>query len=190
MTPREGRRETIIDEASRLFAERGFHGVQMDEIARLSGVAKGTLYNHFGSKDQLYAAVLRSRLSGLVDQLERAYELRNEPWRDLHSFVVHWQGFMVRNPYFFRLWRLEGGNARDEEFVQLKNRVDEILCRVIEHGQQEGCFRPCAPDEVADMILGMLDYRVCSLIAAEEDGRDAAAVMELLRHGLEKEITV
>lgn len=54
----EKRRESIIDVAKRLFAQKGFHGVSIDEIVKAVGVSPSILYRHFKSKEDLYTAVL------------------------------------------------------------------------------------------------------------------------------------
>lgn len=53
------RKATLIDAAKRLFAEKGFHGVSIDEIVKTVGVSPAILYRHFNSKDELYDAVLQ-----------------------------------------------------------------------------------------------------------------------------------
>lgn len=55
----ETKREQLLQTASRLFYENGFHATGISEILNKSGVAKGTLYQHFASKDELIEAVLR-----------------------------------------------------------------------------------------------------------------------------------
>lgn len=57
LTPRS-RREEILDEATRLFAERGYEGASMADLAERVGLRKASLFHHFASKDVLYAAVL------------------------------------------------------------------------------------------------------------------------------------
>ncbi|VAW50413.1 Transcriptional regulator, AcrR family [hydrothermal vent metagenome] len=52
------RRESILSAAQSLFADKGFHGVSIDEIARKVNVSPAILYRHFASKQALYAAVL------------------------------------------------------------------------------------------------------------------------------------
>jgi len=54
----EQRRNSIIDAAKQLFAEKGFHGVSIDEIVNQVGVSPSILYRHFSSKEELYEAVL------------------------------------------------------------------------------------------------------------------------------------
>src|ERR1700736_1541163 len=62
-------RSAIIDAAERLFLERGFGSVSMDELAEAAGVARRTLYNQFTSKEEIFREMLL-RVSG---QLEHAF---------------------------------------------------------------------------------------------------------------------
>ncbi|UCB55859.1 MAG: TetR/AcrR family transcriptional regulator [Thiotrichales bacterium] len=58
--PGPERRESILNAAQRLFAEKGYHGVSIDEIAREVNVSPAILYRHFKSKKVLYEAVLQA----------------------------------------------------------------------------------------------------------------------------------
>ena len=66
---RGGSREAIVEAAQRLFLERGFGSVSMDELAEAAGVARRTLYNQFASKEEIFREMLL-RVSG---QLEDAF---------------------------------------------------------------------------------------------------------------------
>lgn len=65
---RGGSREAVVDAATRLFLERGFGAVSMDDLAEAAGVARRTLYNQFASKEEIFREMLR-RVS---QQLEHA----------------------------------------------------------------------------------------------------------------------
>ena len=65
---RGGSREAVVDAATRLFLERGFGAVSMDDLAEAAGVARRTLYNQFASKEEIFREMLR-RVS---EQLEHA----------------------------------------------------------------------------------------------------------------------
>jgi TetR/AcrR family transcriptional regulator of autoinduction and epiphytic fitness len=66
---RGGSREAIVEAAERLFLERGFGAVSMDELAEAAGVARRTLYNQFASKEEIF----REMLSRVARQLEDAF---------------------------------------------------------------------------------------------------------------------
>ncbi|GAB2647981.1 TetR/AcrR family transcriptional regulator [Gordonia jinhuaensis] len=70
--PRSARRLQLLDAASEIFVERGYHSAGMDEIAVHAGVSKPVLYQHFPSKLDLYLAVLDSHAETLVSQVRKA----------------------------------------------------------------------------------------------------------------------
>ena len=73
---REARLRSILDAALAIFAERGFAAARLDDIAAQAGVAKGTLYLYFPSKDALFEGLVRSivasPLKGLTDEIARS----------------------------------------------------------------------------------------------------------------------
>ena len=97
-SPAAGRRpekaEAILDAASQLFREHGYGAVSMDQIAREAGVSKATVYAHFVSKDQLFAAMIhnacRVYAEGLVPaltEMEDALCRESDDSRRLHSLL-------------------------------------------------------------------------------------------------------
>src|SRR5437660_12011340 len=61
-SPAGGKRERILDAAVRVFAEKGFFGAKVSEIAREAGVADGTIYLYFKSKDDLLISLFEDRM--------------------------------------------------------------------------------------------------------------------------------
>ncbi|MFE6964861.1 TetR/AcrR family transcriptional regulator [Agromyces sp. NPDC057679] len=73
-------KRAILDAALELAATKGITGTTMDEVAELAGVAKGSLYYNFSSKDQLFEAMLQEGVGSLADSLRAAKgELRGWP---------------------------------------------------------------------------------------------------------------
>src|SRR5579872_3681161 len=62
-------RNAILDAAEAVFAERGFHGARIQDIAQRARIAVGTVYNHFEQKDDVLAALLELRSEELMAQL-------------------------------------------------------------------------------------------------------------------------
>src|SRR4051794_39147568 len=63
------RREEILDEATQLFAERGYEGTSMADLAEKVGLRKASLFHHFASKEVLYAAVLERLVSRVAEAI-------------------------------------------------------------------------------------------------------------------------
>jgi AcrR family transcriptional regulator len=72
-------RERLLDTALTLFERDGFHATGIDRVLAESGVAKMSLYKHFGSKDALAAAALRHRSAALLARLDAAREAAPDP---------------------------------------------------------------------------------------------------------------
>src|SRR6202043_2070284 len=76
--PRGGSRDAIVEAAVRLFLERGFGSVTMDELAEAAGVARRTLYNQFTSKEEIFREMLLKVSGQLEDAFPPGIETRGE----------------------------------------------------------------------------------------------------------------
>jgi AcrR family transcriptional regulator len=69
---REAKREAILEAARKVFLEVGFGATSMDAVAAVARVSKQTVYNHFGSKEELFGAMIRSACDRIVTAFEQA----------------------------------------------------------------------------------------------------------------------
>lgn len=76
---REDRMEQMLDSAHRLFAERGYAAVTMDEIAAAVGITKPLIYNYFGNKEQLYITCMERSGDALVESISGAVASAPDP---------------------------------------------------------------------------------------------------------------
>lgn len=82
---RSDRSEQLVGVAAALFAEAGFHGVSMNEVAQRAGVSKPVLYDHFGSKEGLFAACTRRSAAVLAAEVAAAAQGRTDPRDQLEA---------------------------------------------------------------------------------------------------------
>src|SRR5213082_2157049 len=80
---RGGSRDAIVEAAQRLFLQRGFGSVSMDELAEAAGVARRTLYNQYASKEEIF----REMLLGVSGQLEHAFPAGIETSGDVEEVL-------------------------------------------------------------------------------------------------------
>jgi AcrR family transcriptional regulator len=73
------RREQLLDVSRRLFAEKGFDGTSVEEIAARAKVSKPVVYEHFGGKEGIYAVVVDREIRALTDALNGALEKGHHP---------------------------------------------------------------------------------------------------------------
>jgi AcrR family transcriptional regulator len=96
---RRTRRDEILDIAVALFAQRGYHGVSMDDIGAAAGVTGPALYHHFAGKEAMLAAALIPVSEGLLTGgLTLVTEHPDDPRALLHSLVDFHVAFALENP--------------------------------------------------------------------------------------------
>src|SRR5436190_22756784 len=84
---RTEKRERILAAAERVFARRGFFASRVSEIAKDAGVADGTIYNYFKSKDDLLISLFEHRMKQVNDTLRAAITSADRPVDQLRAFI-------------------------------------------------------------------------------------------------------
>jgi AcrR family transcriptional regulator len=77
--PREDRKKQMLDKAHKLFAERGYAAVTMDEIAAAVGITKPLIYNYFGNKERLYITCMERSGDALIEAIAEAVADADDP---------------------------------------------------------------------------------------------------------------
>src|SRR4030088_2423479 len=108
--PAPRRRRQLLDVAVEVFAERGFHGTSMDDVADADGVTKPVLYQHFSSKRQLYLELLDDVGSRLVAAVTGAVDGASGPRQQVEAGFGAYFRFVAQATSGFRL--LFGGGVR------------------------------------------------------------------------------
>jgi AcrR family transcriptional regulator len=142
----ERTRAEILDVATSEFADRGYAGARVDEIAAKTSTTKRMIYYYFGGKEQLYVAVLEraySRIRRLEQQLDVEHLDPVQAVRELAGLTFdHHEA----HPEFIRLVSIENIHraehiARSKALSGLANPVLDVLDRILERGWDAGLFR-------------------------------------------------
>ncbi len=158
---RGGSREAIVEAAGRLFLEKGFGAVSMDELAEAAGVARRTLYNQFSSKEEIFRDMLL-RVSG---QLEDAFPSGVETQGDVED-VLRLVARMIlklhRNPDYLGFLRMVVADSRQfpwiaEAFATVMDPQTERLVRYLAHLTALGMLDCGNPLLAAHQFMGMLN---------------------------------
>jgi AcrR family transcriptional regulator len=109
--------QRIIDAAAKLFAERHYHEVRMDDIAAKANVAKGTIYLHFKDKDDLYQALTIDSLRRLSERIRESLVGLHDPESKILCFnreaIRYYEHHVFRLELIHRVERLQDLGATD-----------------------------------------------------------------------------
>lgn len=92
----ELRRKAILDAATQVFSEKGFRKATIKDIARVAGLADGTIYNYFGNKRELFIAIIESINNPLVAELEQTPGIGQSETL-IHFLVAYGHRFVTEN---------------------------------------------------------------------------------------------
>ena len=142
--PTAQRREEILDAAHTLFTTKGFQPTTMEDILRIVGIAKGTLYYHFPSKEQILKALVL-RIVHQVEQQAREIAASSAPAADKLAAIMSAMRLVDTETELVDQFHAPG-NA---EFQHLT----PVLAEVITQGMAEGTFTTERPHDVIELLL-------------------------------------
>lgn len=152
--------EKILESASELFAEKGYNGARVDELARAAGVNKATLYYQIGDKEALYHAVLERVFRRTADEVEAAVAGSDSPEEQIRRFITVFAETTGNSRYMSPILLREiasGGRNLPEQAVKQMSRVLNALSSSLQNGVSQGVFRPVNTFMVHMMIVGSLN---------------------------------
>src|SRR4030095_5357890 len=147
-----GLRERILDAAMGIFARHDYHEVLMDDVARESGVAKGTLYRYFPSKRELYLGVMFEGIDRLHEALREAVAGIGEPVGKLARLVYTLLDHFWHRRFFFALIHRNEDRPDDPDGREWERRRTE-LARLVQQ---------LLEDAIAGSQLRQVDPRVAA----------------------------
>jgi AcrR family transcriptional regulator len=163
---RDARRRELAAAAAEVFAERGYEGTRIADVAERAGVGKGTVYEYFGSKEELFFAVFEEVHRELDERLERVVDPDAPAPEQLRVAVRSMVEETVEQVELYgltlELWTgassgLYGGRLR-EAFVDLYGCLRGQVAGIVRAGQAAGELRAGVdPDGLAAAIVGAVD---------------------------------
>lgn len=153
--------EKILKAAQQLFAERGFWGTSVQDIADRAQVNKAMLFYYFKSKENLYFTLLDRILTGVIATLKRQIETQTVPGEKLKS-LFDLYGDLATEPQHFDLFKIlfqdiMGPCDRVKDSIKEHiGQVNSLVEDVIAQGISTGEFRDADPHLTALSIMGIM----------------------------------
>lgn len=178
------KRAATLEAATKLFSKMPYHLVSMDDIAKKARVAKGTLYYHFTSKEDLYAALLQEGIDALLMDL-KAEANGKDAVENLRLFITRLTVFFREKREFFEVLRQEENGLFAKKLKNCYERacsVKDLLQALLQQGVAEGSFRQDLDvPTTAEIALGMIKS---SMNGAEESERISRTISAILFNGI------
>jgi TetR/AcrR family transcriptional regulator len=165
MPPRprsEGKRSRIIDAAMRHFAEQGYHAARVGDIAAGLGIAKGSVFQHFGSKDGLFFEVYKKAVRSFPSYLDAPQDIRERGFFEVLRYWLARTEHLLHEDWIPYRVSLLGNYGTD---LTLKREINRFLMAedpygtvaFVQFGLQRGELRR---DLDQEMMVSILDWTV------------------------------
>lgn len=150
--------QTVINAGLMSFAQQGFHGTSMRDIAAAAGTSLSNLYNYVPSKTDLLAQVLQTTAGDLLEKLQAAAARATDPVSGLELLVSAYIDFIVDQPEAsvigiseIRYLEGEGRGA----VVSVRDNVERLFIETVTKGVESGVFRTVYPRDAARAVIGL-----------------------------------
>jgi TetR/AcrR family transcriptional regulator len=170
--------ERILVAARTVFAEKGYSGAHIDEIAVRAGVNKATIYYQIGDKDTLYANVIHQVIGNTAQGIALAVGDADKPEEKLKAYITFIAGAVDKNPELPPIMMREiasGGATMPKLVMEDISSVLTILAGILDEGRKKGIFIETVPFLIHMMIMGtILFYKKASPIKDKQSWIPAA----------------
>jgi TetR/AcrR family fatty acid metabolism transcriptional regulator len=180
--------QQIVEAAIRVFARSGYYNSRVSDIAREAGIASGTIYLYFKTKDEILVTLFRDRMAAFVSHLRREIAAEADPVAKIRRLVgVHF-AVLEQNPALAEVVQVElrqghkffrGASAHEV------SAYFELIGSILEEGVAAGRFHAELPVKVATkMLFGAMDQMATSWVLGKRgyrlvDAADAVATIFL-----------
>lgn len=149
------RRSQLIEVGRQVFAERGYDRTSVEEIARRAGITKPIVYEHFGGKEGLYAAVVALESERLVTLVSNAISA-GTPRQHVEAGILAFLRYVRDEPDGFRVLARDAPASREYEYTlsQLAGEVGAVFAREFLRAD----YDPATAPIYARALVGMITF--------------------------------
>ncbi len=182
---RQIRRAQILDAAKTVFAQRGYHNASINEIIRRAGIARGTFYLYFESKQKVFDSVLVDALQQLRRRITRIEvdQPAAAPGIQLRDNLVRIFDYLLTDKEFTQLLLAQGVAAEAEDAERIGSFFDQVIGLInhsLTRGITLGLVRPCNTEIVAAALVGTVRGVIAQMLASDDPPDQDTVIDELI----------
>ncbi len=153
------RREQILEAAAKVFNEMGYHRAKIGDIAAQAGVGKGTIYEYFSSKKELFEEALFHVLEVFFSKTVEDMNDIQDPTQKLKGIIVRQNLLLKKSGHIGNMVMKNSGDIHSDlldRLVAYRKKVLGFIAGIIEEGIEKGVFREVDPHLAAILFMGVL----------------------------------
>ncbi|WP_378954079.1 TetR/AcrR family transcriptional regulator [Pelosinus sp. sgz500959] len=194
----QNKRQQILDAAYIVFSRKGYHRATVDEIIALADTGKGTVYNYFTNKEQLFYTLIKERSTPFEGILENIVTSSEEPLQKVQTIVKAFLEFYQVNAELWRVVMYEvrgiGVEGYSNFTLEQRDKYQAWFCRsigmiekVLIEGKEQGAIvEKCDANRVAHSLFSVIVTSVFRNFVSEDIGETAYNITEFLLYGVAK----
>jgi len=157
------RKKAIMQAAEKLFAENGFYGTEVEQIAKTAGMAKGTVYNYFTTKEEILISIIETGIDELEKIMEQGVNKSLGTLDKIKCGIELYINHLERNMPLFKIMLTEHiqfkGEWEHRYYSKIFSRINRLE-RVIAEGVENGELKQVDSYVAATALTGMVDFIV------------------------------
>jgi AcrR family transcriptional regulator len=171
------KRQELLISAIKCFGEKGYQTTTIDDIVKDSKMSKGSVYNYFKNKEELYLTLFQQSAKSSIDNLKEEVHQKDKPEEMLQHLFNFYSNINVSDKEWLKMQRVQGEfwsyASRNEELRCLlnehsRNYVD-FIATIIEDGKKSGDFRnDIDGDILAEIFLSLADGMINHLLVLQD----------------------
>lgn len=188
--------DKILRGAAKAFGRSGYQGARLEEIAKETGVAVGTIYQYFENKYDLYIRVLNFFLDSLMETAREAIQGSDEPQERLEKVITRHIEFFEDNPDLFRIyltgkheWIIDPIDEPKAKVLERYTRYMHILSEALDELMRSRALEKVNSEKVAYYMLELAYSAVFQRVSGhskETREEDTRIILDLLMDGIRK----
>lgn len=179
--------------ALKIFAQKGFYKTTVEDIARSSGVAKGTVYLYFKDKQDLYVATIEGHLDNALEMLSEVRNAPGTPGEKMQKIAYNLINYIIHLRTAYLLFTFENINLTGKTLKKIHSTVEprvsgmvDMISRIIQDGIEKQEFRNVDPALAAFHFLSTIRAIFFSNYYVTNDAVNIESILELFFEGLKK----
>jgi len=191
MTDQSVRKNEIMEKAKKLFAEKGYHSVTVEEVAEACRVAKGTMYLYFDSKADLFVEIFVEAHSVIIEQVRKVLSSGKSFEEVISEIFDYFEKFIRGDGFFSRFGKVQKGMRGVNIPLECLQKINESVAEMVESLEEEAVnvlkeYLPHSRLNFSDVY----EIIVSLILAVEESESETIknTALSVLLDGVKKEV--